>query len=502
MRTACANDGFERGLLRHWQRLLRCLCMLLLPAVMNTAQAGPWLEAGDVRARHDLLLLADSGVIDGPVSTWPLVWENVYSGLGGAVAGRTMMLSDAARRLSDDYVRAIPLSGSQVRLRVSITDQPLELRGFEQTPRTEHEFELGVEGTGESLFYRARVTAAPDALDGKDLRGDGSYVGGFAGNWMLSAGLLDRWWGPGWDTSLILSSNARPIPAVALNRKVTEAFEWPVLRWLGPWQFTVLMGELESNVAVPNAQFFGMRLNFKPLQSLEIGLSRTAQWGGDGRPQGLGAFMDMLLGNDNAGDSGINTDQSNEPGNQLAGFDVRWVSPLFDLPYAVYVQGVGDDESGGMPSKYIGMVGAEIWGARQATGLGYRVYLEYSDTATDGWRGEPQYDIAYQHGIYTDGYTYRGRSIGSSMGGDGRMGSIGVMLIEPNGNSWGFSLRDTQLDRDSPNGTDEIALLGGYRWRWRGNAMWAGAGVAREDPRSAGDISTRAHFGLQLQRDL
>ncbi len=42
---------------------------------------------------------------------------------------------------------------------------------------------------------------------------DGSYLGVNVGNFMLSAGYIERWWGPGWDGSLILSTNARPIPA-------------------------------------------------------------------------------------------------------------------------------------------------------------------------------------------------------------------------------------------------------------------------------------------------
>ena len=30
----------------------------------------------------------------------------------------------------------------------------------------------------------------------------------------LRLSVTDRWWGPGWDGSLILSNNARPIPAI------------------------------------------------------------------------------------------------------------------------------------------------------------------------------------------------------------------------------------------------------------------------------------------------
>ena len=39
---------------------------------------------------------------------------------------------------------------------------------------------------------------------------DGSYIAARLGNWSASFGQVERWWGPGWDGSLILSTNARP----------------------------------------------------------------------------------------------------------------------------------------------------------------------------------------------------------------------------------------------------------------------------------------------------
>jgi len=46
------------------------------------------------------------------------------------------------------------------------------------------------------LKLSATVVADPD--DDRELRPDGSYLAMSLGNWMVSAGYLDRWWGPGW----------------------------------------------------------------------------------------------------------------------------------------------------------------------------------------------------------------------------------------------------------------------------------------------------------------
>ena len=87
---------------------------------------------------------------------------------------------------------------------------------------------------------------------------------------------------------------------------------------------------------MPNTRFFGWRVNFRPLQSLEIGLLRTAQWCGDGRPCDSDTFLKVLAGSSNL-DQGVATDAAN----QLAGFDIRWLSPIGSLPYAVYGQFIG-----------------------------------------------------------------------------------------------------------------------------------------------------------------
>ncbi len=144
-----------------------------------------------------------------------------------------------------------------------------------------------------------------DPNDGKEFRADGSYLGVNFGNFMISAGFMERWWGPGWDGSLILSTNARPIPRVTLERNYTDPFKTRLLSWIGPWRASIAMGEAESHdVAVPKVRFFAARANFKPRPWLEFGLTRTAQWCGGDRPCDWNTFGDMVLGNDNQVEDG------------------------------------------------------------------------------------------------------------------------------------------------------------------------------------------------------
>ena len=63
-----------------------------------------------------------------------------------------------------------------------------------------------------------------------------------------------------------------------------------MLRWLGPWRFSTFMGQLEEDRDYPEALLFGMRFESRPLPSLQIAASRSAQWCGEGRPCDLSTF--------------------------------------------------------------------------------------------------------------------------------------------------------------------------------------------------------------------
>jgi hypothetical protein len=324
--------------------------------------------------------------------------------------------------------------------RTSLALEPTPLRTFADEPREDAEFSAGLEWTGDRFAARLQMTGAVDPGDGKGFRGDGSYVGMHLGNFMVSAGYRDRWWGPGWEGSLLLSTSARPIPSLTIERNHSDAFESPWLSWIGPWRAQLVFGQLESDRAdFDETRFFAARVTFRPLQQLEIGLSRSAQWCGEGRPCDLRTFGDLLVGADN--------DQAptEQPGNQLAGYDLRWA--FKSIPLALYAQAIGEDEAGGLPSKFLGLGGLETWGS--AFGGSWRAHVEHAATSCNFSSSEPAFDCAYESGIYTQGYRFRGRSIGHAMDSDGRMTSIGALFIESDGSRWEILLRTIELNRNA-----------------------------------------------------
>jgi len=475
-------------------RLARTLTLGLFAFWSALASADPWLAPGDEGLRSDIERLADAGILHGPVTTWPLSWPDVArdvlaaeeAGLDDATLGALVRVRRLARDSSSSGF-------SGVGIRVSGAYEPTTLRQFADTPREEGE--LGMRASWLTDHFAVNLqgsyVASPD--DGKDWRADGSYVGVNFGNFMLSAGLMERWWGPGWDGSLILSTNARPIPSVTLERNYTDPFKSRWLSWIGPWRASIAMGRMESHdVPVPDVRFFAARINFKPRPWLEFGLTRTAQWCGGDRPCDWNTFVDMVLGNDNQIDENGGDEQ--QPGNQMAGYDMRLRSPWRKLPLTFYTQLIGEDEAGYMPAKFIGQFGLETWGS---SGFGgWRVRAEYADTACNYSRHTPLYGCAYRNSIYPQGYAYRGRIIGHSMDNDSRMYTLAGLLTRENGDLLGVTLRRVELNRDGgDHAISEVPLnLDNVELRYS-RGLWAGkvtVGIGYDDPAISADAS-RVH---------
>ena len=68
-------------------------------------------------------------------------------------------------------------------------------------------------------------------------------------------------------------------------------------------------------------------------------------------------WVDAFLSQDNYGANTGNNDPSKEPGNQLAGIDLRW--RVLDAPLAIYGQVVGEDEDKFLPNCLMFQYGVE-----------------------------------------------------------------------------------------------------------------------------------------------
>ncbi len=485
-----------------------CSVVLALGAVAARA-AGEWIESGDPQLRTDLLLLNDAGVIRFPASQWPLPRATLDYLIDSArdYAATNAAVAQALARLRG-RVAASRGAGLHLDARVS-AGQSARLRDFNALAREDVEVGGRAEYSGSRFSAALNVTGTNADQDSQSVRLDGSHATLQLGNWLVSANTLDRFWGPGHESSLILSNNARPMPTLLVERAVPRPFEWPILRLLGPWRFSFGVSRMESErLDIDSPLFMAWRVSIMPSQKLELGFSRTAQFCGEQLQCNFKVFGNLLIGNDNVG---IDATPENEPGNQMAGFDARWSSPIGNLPYAVYAQMIGEDESSYLPVKYLEQFGLETWKPLSNGGV-LLAFAEYSDTTCSASRSNPRFNCAYNQGRFEwEGYRYRGRVIGHTSDRDAENYAVGVSFTEPAGNFWSLTVRKSHLNRDpqfDPNNTvsagpaEYQAVEAGWRAPFHGFDVQVQLGAESFEPLGAsrdvepfGFVSIRRAFG-------
>lgn len=462
---------------------MRAALLAVLLAFLATrpaaADAG-WFESGDTLLRMDLQLLNDAEIIRLPISHWPVPRAAVKFALANA---REHFATNAAVSAALARVRARVSSRDRVEFDASVTaGQPGLLRDFDSLGREDAELRGGAKYATDRIAVSLNITAVADPADDQAFRADGSHATIQLGNWLLSGNMLDRFWGPSHTSSLILSNNARPMPTLMVERATAAPFETRWLRWMGPWRFSFGFSQMENDRNDIDAPLFmAWRVAVMPVKKVELGFSRTAQFCGKQLICDLNSFGNMLAGNDNVG---IDATPENEPGNQMAGFDARINSPIGNLPYAIYAQAIGEDESSYVPAKYLFQYGLEIWKPFASGGI-VQGFAEYSTTtcSANTARG-PYYDCAYNQGRFSfDGYRYRGRVIGHTTDSDAETYVVGGTYVAPDGVAWSMTARTSQLNHDGFDIRNTVS-----------------AGPARYDALELGWRGTM--FGQQLEIDI
>ena len=415
----------------------------------------PFLGPSDPFLRHELRWLRDAGNLNVPLNTWPISWGGVDAKL--EQAGEDPVAERLRDRLGEERETGWMRPTGIVGLRANHG----EARSFLDESRGGMSGGVEQKWMGDRFAGKLRLITVgdvePDWRGRKDdgLQFDESYLAGRLGNWSASFGQVGRHWGPGWDGSLILSTNARPVPAFSIDRRIPEPFETKWLSWLGPWNATMFLGQMEEERAVPEPYLWGMRVELAPtiVPGLEIGLSRAIQLGGQGRPRHLDIFFEAFISHDNVG-ANTSEDPATEPGNQLAGVDLRWRLPG-ELPLALYGQVIGEDEDHFLPNALMFQYGVEAWGKRGTST--WRLFAECADTASWWWTGATNTrNVGYNHHIYDDGYRHYGRSVGHWADSDSLVYTLGGLLVGPAGNGWGSTLRFGELNRDD-NGQSAVS---------------------------------------------
>jgi len=411
-----------------------------------------WIPANNLQMRQDIEVLADTGVLHTPIDAWPLPWAAVAPALYKVdPKSLTPLQHDAWQRLITEIPGDMSCLDTKGAAAVSVQRGQPQLNWFAPSSRGKNDAEAAVSGKCASTFYALDVSHDDQPFDNgaNQNRLDGSYAGFQAGNWFLYAGEENRWWGSSWSGTMLLDSNARPVPALTLTRVSPVPFESPWLSWIGPWSLTTFMGELNDSRYIPHTLMWGLRISAQPTEHLQVSLYRTALWGGEGQANSASQFWRVLTGG-NALDNP--QDPGSVAGSQLVGVDVRWHWMSGAQPWAVYVNGGFRDETHHIPKKFFPLFGVETsWPG--ADGVSQRLFVEYSDT-TAGWpftNGIPINDTYENPGQYKSGYRYYGQTIGYPTDNDSRVLTVGLIRVSADDETLSLLMRAGVLNWDGTN---------------------------------------------------
>jgi hypothetical protein len=203
------------------------------------------------------------------------------------------------------------------------------------------------------LQYSKRSLSSQLSLnfdDHKKLNFDNSYVNYEKGIANLSIGKVDRIWSFSKKSSLILSSNSRPLEALSL--KLENRFNTNLLPSIANWSVELINSSTKNSLNGKNSMLSGTRVVISPSEKLNFEFLQIGQWG-DQNDKLYSTNIDALLFR--------NTNEGPKLHlNKMAGFGVSYSMPLNKNIYRVYTQAIGEDEAGNLPTCLSWMAGLEL----------------------------------------------------------------------------------------------------------------------------------------------
>lgn len=258
------------------RRLAFTLCAWLF--LLAPTQATPWLDAEELHVRHSLQVLADAGLLQAPVTTFPVMWRPLIADLEQIDPATLTELQRVA------YFKLMALlnyhkGGSYTGVRVAgVTDtgaQPSFQRPMEgkaSASLTHERIGANVAGRIRATYRDSGVSLNP-RVDVDNLSWQGSYVAAMAGDWMIAADQMHTWWSPGSAQDGLHTVSTLPLRGLRTVYAPAES----------EFSFAAFYGESEEQFLLDPAtqhwereEAYGARLGWRAHERLELGLHYTS----------------------------------------------------------------------------------------------------------------------------------------------------------------------------------------------------------------------------------
>jgi hypothetical protein len=252
-----------------------------------------------------------------------------------------------------------------------------------------------------------------------------SYVTYRFAKWQLSFGKQSLWWGPGQNGAMLISNNAEPVNMVRLDR--TEPLPLPgFLKILGPMRLQMFTGRLSGHQfehvesdffgsydhTLPDQPFvMGQKVSFKLTPNLEIGVSRTAVFGGEEFPLTAKRLWNVFFS------PSTSNAAAQDPGDRRTGFDFSYRIPGLRKWLTLYNDAMAEDEINPVayPRRSAMNPGIYMPQLPKIPHMDFRAEAAYTDLP--GLRLSQYF---YWNLRFLNGYTNDGRIVGDWVGRQGK----------------------------------------------------------------------------------
>src|SRR5690606_18878290 len=172
----------------------RCaICCILIGLGVGTANASPWAEVGDSQLRSDIEILANYGLIDGVVTTWPLPWAQISRALSAETSGLPQHVRRSLERVRQRFETEAKPYRQRVTAAAHLTNEPPLVRGFDEVPRRQADLEAGFEYMWSSTAFRLNVGFEGDFdSSAQSFILDGTYLAQEAANLLFYGGYVEQ----------------------------------------------------------------------------------------------------------------------------------------------------------------------------------------------------------------------------------------------------------------------------------------------------------------------
>jgi hypothetical protein len=412
-------------------------------------EAAPWASPDDILVRHDLQILSDSGILDIPLNTWPIAWGDVAFNLNiqnvSEISPEVLLsLQRIRKKVIEEQVGGISANAE-----MKVAKNPDRIMTFFDPVNVKKLVASSSSYMSNNLAMNLKFekTGTYQLLDE-------SYISLARGNYSITLGSKKNWWGPGWMGSTVLSTNARPIRGLSIERNFSDPFKNSFLSFLGSWDFAFILGDIKNTGLTPQRRFTALRLGIRPMDNLEVGFSKSAIICDKNNGCGFSKLIDGVLGSGDIYD--------------LSTLDYRLSGKFNEIPYATYGQ-----ISGTSIDKSVGIFGLETWGnfPDRKNFESYRVFTEFSSTTCGIFSGQSKYGCAYQNQEYPSAYHYNGSNIAQPLDGDSMAISFGGILVQDDAQIYKSTLAIGRMNRGSQPGylftkneTDFLNFNVGYQF--------------------------------------